>query len=91
MAEEINKRIAAGNRCFYGLNKIFWSKQLQRSAKIKVYTAILRPEVTNGCETWTLTQVEESKLATFEKKVLRRIFGPINENDTWRFRFNFEL
>jgi hypothetical protein len=29
-----------------------------------------------GCETWSLTVREEHKLRVFEKRVLRRIFGP---------------
>ena len=29
-----------------------------------------------GCETWSLTLREESRLRVFEKRVLRRIFGP---------------
>jgi hypothetical protein len=29
-----------------------------------------------GCETWSLTLREERRLRVFEKRVLRRIFGP---------------
>jgi hypothetical protein len=29
-----------------------------------------------GCETWSLTLREEHRLRVFEKRVLRRIFGP---------------
>ena len=29
-----------------------------------------------GCETWSLTLREESRLGVFENRVLRRIFGP---------------
>jgi hypothetical protein len=29
-----------------------------------------------GCETWSLTLREEHRLSLFEKRVLRRIFGP---------------
>ena len=29
-----------------------------------------------GCETWSLTLREERKLRVFEKRVLRKIFGP---------------
>jgi hypothetical protein len=34
------------------------------------------PAVLYGCETWTLTLREEQRLRVFEKRVLRRIFGP---------------
>ena len=29
-----------------------------------------------GCETWSLTLREESRLRVFENRILRRIFGP---------------
>jgi hypothetical protein len=29
----------------------------------------------NGCETWSLTLREESRLRIFENRVMRRIFG----------------
>jgi hypothetical protein len=29
-----------------------------------------------GCETWYLTLREEQRLRVFEKRVVRRIFGP---------------
>ena len=51
----------------------------------------MRPVVLYGAEAWTLTQAEENKLAIFERKVLRRIFGPVQESGNWRIRFNHEL
>jgi hypothetical protein len=39
-----------------------------------------------GCETWYLTLKEEHRLRVFEKRVLRRIFGPKRDDVTggWR-------
>ena len=38
-----------------------------------------------GCETWSLTLREESRLMVFENRILRRIFGPKrDENGEWR-------
>jgi hypothetical protein len=34
------------------------------------------PVVLYGCETWSLTLREQHRLRVFEKRVLRRIFGP---------------
>jgi hypothetical protein len=31
------------------------------------------------------------RLATFEREVLRRIFGRIKVNETWRKRYNMDL
>ena len=38
-----------------------------------------------GCETWSLTLREESRLRVFENRILKRIFGPKrDENGEWR-------
>ena len=44
-----------------------------------------------GSETWTLTKKDENLLNTWERKILRRIFGAININGEWRRRTNSEL
>jgi hypothetical protein len=48
--------------------------------------------VTYGCETWMMNEVEEEKLRIFERKVLHKIFGPIqHENGAWTIRTNEEI
>jgi hypothetical protein len=37
---------------------------------------MILPVVLYGCETWSLTWREGRRLRVFEKRVLRRIFGP---------------
>jgi hypothetical protein len=46
-----------------------------------------------GCEIWSPTLREEHKLRVFEKRVLRRIFGPKRDEVTgeWRKLHNEEL
>jgi hypothetical protein len=34
---------------------------------------------------------EEKALAVFERKILRKIYGPVKENKLWRIRRNEEL
>jgi hypothetical protein len=34
---------------------------------------------------------EERVLAVFERKILRKIYGPAKENELWRIRRNDEL
>jgi hypothetical protein len=57
------------------------------------YKTVILPVVLNGCETWSLTLREEHRLGVFEKRVLRRIFGPKREVVTgeWRKLHNEEL
>ena len=39
-----------------------------------------------GCESWTLTKTVEGKLSIFERKVLRKIYGPSCVNGVWRIK-----
>ena len=61
--------------------------------KIKVYRTKILPVVLYGCETWSLTLLEERKLRVFENMVLRRIFGPRRDEVTgdWRRLLNEEI
>jgi hypothetical protein len=57
-----------------------------------VYRTIIRPVVTYACETWTLKDKIKQKQMVFERKILRKIFGPIRVcEDRWRIRTNDEL
>jgi len=48
--------------------------------------------VTYGCEAWTLTNRDEQYLRIFERRISRKIFGPVqNEDGFWRIRMNYEL
>jgi hypothetical protein len=47
--------------------------------------------LTYGCETLTLTKADELALSTSERKVLRKIYGPVYERGKWRIRYNHEL
>jgi hypothetical protein len=48
--------------------------------------------VTYGCIAWTLTNRDEQNLRIFERRILRKIFGPVqNEDESWRIRMNYEL
>jgi hypothetical protein len=49
------------------------------------------PVATYGAETWTLPVTEENALRMFERKIIRRIYGPVIENNVWRLRYNVEL
>ena len=68
------------------------SRALNRSSKLQLYRNLIRPAVTYGCETWTLTSRNEQKLRIFERKILKKIFGPVQDgNVIWRIRKNHEL
>jgi len=72
--EEI--RLIAGNEAFYANQKMFQNKLLSKKSKLKLYWTIIRPIVTYACETWVLKENSFQKLMIFERKILRKIFGP---------------
>lgn len=88
---EIKRRVLLANRCYFGLAPQLRSHNISRSTKCKLYKTLIRPVLTYGSETWTLTKSDETILACFERKVLRRIYGAVEENGLWRKRYNFEL
>jgi Reverse transcriptase (RNA-dependent DNA polymerase) len=93
ITDEIKRRITLGNRSYYSLLKILRSKSVSRNTKCVLYKTTIRPVVTYGSESWCLTQKDEQSLQTFERRVLRTIFGPVYDqrNERWRRRFNHEL
>jgi hypothetical protein len=91
MATEITHRILMENKCYYGLKKQLQSRYLSRSAKCKLYKTLTRPVFLYGSESWTLNKDNEERLKTFERKILRKIYGPVNEGEIWRIRYNNEL
>jgi len=69
------------------------SSLLSKNLKIMIYRTIIFPVVLYGCETWSLTLMEERRLSVFENRVLRRVFGPKRDEVTreWRKLHNEEL
>jgi hypothetical protein len=61
--------------------------------KVKIYKSIILPAVLYGCETWSLTFMQEPRLRVFENRVLRRISGPKRDELTgeWRKLHSEEL
>ncbi|CAH2100132.1 unnamed protein product [Euphydryas editha] len=81
----------AANKCYFGLLRYLRSKLLSRSIKLLLYKTLLRPILTYGSECWVLSKKDENSLLVFERKILRRIFGAVMENERWRTRYNHEL
>ena len=51
------------------------SSLLSKNLKIKIYRTVILPVILYGCETWSLTLREKSRLRVFKNRVLRKIFG----------------
>jgi hypothetical protein len=91
--EEIKRRLNSGNACYHSVQNLLSPRLLSKNVKVRIYKTIVLPVVLYGCETWSLTVREEYKLKVFEKRVLRRIFGPKKDGETggWRKLHNEEL
>jgi hypothetical protein len=64
------------------MRNLLSSSFLSKKLKIKIYRTIILPVVLYGCETWSLTLMEERRLRVIENRVLRRIFGPKRDGVT---------
>lgn len=91
ISDEIQRRILAGNRAYFANIKLLKSSILSKKCKMRIYKSLIRPVVTYGAETWNLLSSDANKLRVFERKIIRRIWGPINENGHWRIRNNWEI
>ena len=93
IVEEIKSRLRSGNACYHSVQNLLSFMLQFKNLKFKIYTTIILPVVSYGCESWSLTLREERKLREFENMVLRRIFGPRKDEVTeeWRRLHNEEL
>ena len=84
MNSEIEKRIINANRANYAFLPLLKSHSVLRAEKIEIYKTLIRPVATYGAESWALNEDIVKQLATFERKVLRRMFGGIKVNESCR-------
>jgi len=88
----MRKIIKMASKCYYAHRNLLKSNLLTRTVKLKIYKTLIRPVLTYGCEAWTLRNEDCQRIATFERRILRRIFGPNKEEDgSYRSRYNAEL
>ncbi|XP_058064584.1 uncharacterized protein LOC131214222 [Anopheles bellator] len=90
-SREIRRRIISGSRAYYGLHRQLRSRRLSLRTKCNLYKTLIRPVVLYGHETWTMLEEDRRVLGVFERRVLRTIFGGVQENGVWRRRMNYEL
>jgi hypothetical protein len=50
--------------------------------KKKLYITLVRPVLLYGLETCTLSKADENRLGTLERRILRKIYGPVKEKDS---------
>jgi len=85
---EVNARLIMANRAYYGLQNHMKSRNMSRNIKTILYKTLIRLVLTYGAETWVLSKQDEHCLSIFERKILRRIYGPLIDGVRWRIRTN---
>ena len=75
------------------LQKFFKNKNISKKLKLRLKNTIIDKMLTYASETRTLTKIDRKQLNFFERKVYRRILGPVydNEKENWRILTNKEI
>jgi hypothetical protein len=84
--EEIKSRLKLGNACYFSVQNLLSFSLLSKKVKTEIYRTIILPVVLYGCESWSLTLREESRVRVFENRVLRREFGAKRDEVTGEWR-----
>ena len=69
------------------------NKNISKKLILRLKNTIIDKMLTYASETWTLTKRDRKQLNIFERKVYRRILGPVydNEKEKWRILTNTEI
>ena len=59
----------------------FKNKNVSKKLKLRLKNTITDKTLTYASETWTLTKRDRKQLNIFERKVYRRILGPVYDNE----------
>jgi predicted transcriptional regulator len=65
ISECVKDRIQVGNRAYAANHHMLKSKIIKRAAKMQIYKMLMKPVVTYGSQTWTLTKSDENLLRIF--------------------------
>ncbi|KAI5708451.1 hypothetical protein M8J77_022846 [Diaphorina citri] len=91
-SEAIESRCNKLEGAFHTCKQLYKSRSLSRNLKLCHYNTVIRPSALYAAETLLLTKkCSIRKLELKDRKILRKILGPIKENDTYRRRHNNEL
>ena len=89
----MQERIKNANRTYFMLQKFFKNENVSRKLKLRLKNTIIDKTLTCASETWTLTKRDRKQPNVFERKVCRRILGPVydSEKENWRILTNKDI
>jgi hypothetical protein len=63
---------------------------MSKAVKIKICKTIVKLAAVFESETWAVGVTDMKRLGAWERKVLRRIYGPVEQQGMWRIRTDQE-
>jgi hypothetical protein len=61
------------------LKLLKWNNEVKANAS---HSYVSEPLLTHGSESWPLTRKDKNMLRIFERRILRKMYRPIKENNT---------
>ena len=84
---DLQERINNANKTYFMLKQFFFqNKNVSKKLKLRLKNTIIDKPLTYASETWTLTKRDRKQLNIFERKVYRRILGPVYNNEKENYR-----
>lgn len=68
--------------------KFFRSKFKSRRTQLELYQTLIRLVLICGSELWPMNTEERNALRIVKRKILRKIYGYVKEENRWRIRTN---
>jgi hypothetical protein len=83
---DLQERIKNANKTYFMLKNFFKNKNVSKKLKLRLKNTLIDKILTYASETWILTKRDRNQMNIFERKVYRRILGPVsdNEKENWR-------
>ena len=81
------------NKTYFVLRKFFKNENVSKKLKLRLKNTTIDKVLTCASETGTLTKRDRQQLNVFERKVYRRILGPVydTEKENWRILTNKDI
>ena len=82
----MEERIKNVNKTYFILQKFFKNKNIPNKLQLRLKNTKIGKTLAYASETGTLTKTERKQLNIFQRKVYRRILGPVLDNakQNWR-------
>jgi len=90
---DLQERIKNANKTYFMVQKFFKNKNLSKKLKSRLKNTTIDKTLTCASGTWKLTKRDRKQMNIFERKVYRRILGPVydNEKENWMILTNKEI